>query len=93
LELWATAIPAGNDGMFTLSNTPLGAVAAFDVDGYVEDTNLGTKIGSFTSTFSATFAGETVADLLTNLPINAPFRPLSQLDLSGLLSPGPAPGC
>jgi hypothetical protein len=73
LQLWATNIPAGNFGPYTVFNTPGGAVAALNVDGFVEDTNLGTKIGSFTSTFSATFAGETVADLTTSLPIDTPF--------------------
>jgi hypothetical protein len=89
LQLWATAIPAGNVGMFTLFDTPVGAVAAFDVDGYVEDTNLGTKIGSFTSTFSATFAGQTVADLLTNLPLNTPFT--ATFTVGPLAPPVPEP--
>jgi PEP-CTERM motif len=73
LSLWATNIPPGAVGPFTLTDTPDGAVASFDVDGYVWDSNSGTKVDTFTGTFSATFDGETVADLFTSLPINTPF--------------------
>jgi hypothetical protein len=71
LQLWATNIPAGDVGPFTLTDTPDGAVASFDVDGYI--TNSGTKVDTFTGTFSATFDGQTVASLFTNLPIDTPF--------------------
>jgi hypothetical protein len=73
LQLWATNIPPGAVGPFTLTDTPDGAVASFDVDGYVWDTNTNSKVDTFTGTFSATFDGQTVADLFTNLPINTPF--------------------
>ena len=75
LQLWATNIPEGSlaGSPFTLTDTPDGAVASFDVDGYVWDTNTGTKADTFTGTFSATFDGQTVADLFTNLPIDTPF--------------------
>src|SRR5579875_2974143 len=73
LQLWATNIPPGAVGPFTLTDTPDGAVASFDVDGYIWDTNTGTKVDTFTGTFSATFDGQTVADLFTNLPIDTPF--------------------
>jgi hypothetical protein len=73
LQLWATNIPAGDVGPFTLTDTPDGAVASFDVDGYVWDTNSSSKVDTFTGTFSATFDGQTVADLFSNLPINTPF--------------------
>jgi hypothetical protein len=75
LQLWATNIPLGTvpGSPFTLTDTPDGAVASFDVDGYVWNTSTGTKVDTFTGTFSATFDGQTVADLFTNLPINTPF--------------------
>jgi hypothetical protein len=73
LQLWATNIPAGDVGPFTLTDTPDGAVASFDVDGYIWDTNSNSKVDTFTGTFSATFDGQTVADLFTNLPIDTPF--------------------
>jgi len=73
LQLWATNIPPGAVGPFTLTDTPDGAVASFDVDGYIWDTNTGMKADTFTGTFSATFDGQTVADLFTNLPIDTPF--------------------
>jgi hypothetical protein len=75
LQLCATNIPEGSlsGSPFTLTDTPDGAVASFDVDGYIWDTNTNTKVDTFTGTFSATFDGQTVADLFTNLPINTPF--------------------
>jgi hypothetical protein len=75
LQLWATNIPNGGEGAgpFVLTDTPDGAVASFDVDGYVWDTNTGTKVDTFTGTFSATFDGQSVASLFTNLPIDTPF--------------------
>ncbi len=73
LQLWANNIPAGSVGPFTLTDTPDGAVASFNVDGYIWDTNTMTKVDTFTGTFSATFDGQTVASLFTNLPIDTPF--------------------
>jgi hypothetical protein len=73
LQLWATNIPPGAVGPFTLTDTPDGAVASFDVDGYVWNTTTNSKVDTFTGTFSATFDGQTVADLFTNLPIDTPF--------------------
>jgi hypothetical protein len=74
LQLWATAIPAGNYGAYTLIDTANGAVGSINVDGYVYDTTTSEKLGNFAMTASATFAGETIADLLsTALPINTPF--------------------
>ena len=71
LQLFATNIPAGTVGPFTLTDTPAGAVASFDVDGYISTS--GVQTATFTGVFSATFVGETVADLFTSLPINTPF--------------------
>jgi PEP-CTERM motif len=73
LQLWATNLPPGAVGPFTLTDTPDGAVVSFDIDGYIWDTNTSTKVDTFTGTFSATFDGQTVASLFTNLPINTPF--------------------
>lgn len=74
LQLWATNIPPGAVGPFTLTDTPDGAVVAFNVDGNIEDTSMSSAtVATFTGTFSATFDGETVADLFTALPINTPF--------------------
>lgn len=74
LQLWVTNIPAGTGpGPFTLTDTADGAVASFDVDGYIWNTTTMTKVDTFTGTFSATFDGQTVASLFTNLPIDTPF--------------------
>jgi len=73
LQLWATNIPNGDVGPFTLTDTADGAVASFDVDGYIWNTSTNTKIDTFTGTFSATFDGQTVAELFSNLPIDTPF--------------------
>lgn len=75
LQLWATNIPFGSlaGSPFTLTDTADGAVASFNVDGYIWDTNTNTKIDTFTGTFSATFDGQTVASLFTNLPVNTGF--------------------
>ncbi len=74
LQLWATSIPAGNYGVYSLFDTPDGAVGSISVDGYVFDTTTDSKLGDFKMTASATFAGETVAELLSGpLPIDTPF--------------------
>jgi len=75
LQLWVTNIPEGSipGSPFTLTDTADGAVAAFNVDGYIWDTNTMSKADTFTGTFSATFDGQTVASLLSNLPIDSPF--------------------
>jgi hypothetical protein len=73
LQLWNTNLPAGNDGGFTFTDTPGGAVASFTVDGFIVDTNNPNFTGTFNSTFAITFAGENVATVLAN-PVNtAPF--------------------
>lgn len=73
LQLWATEIPAGTTGAYTLTDTPNGAVASMNVDGYILDTNTGEKVSNFTGTFSATFDGESVQALLSDLPTDTPF--------------------
>lgn len=90
LQLWATNIPPGAVGPFTLTDTPDGAVASFDVDGYIYDTNMGKKIDTFTGTFSATFDGQTVADLFTNLPIDTPFSATFTATTIPVTTPEPA---
>jgi sugar/nucleoside kinase (ribokinase family) len=71
LQLYATSIPAGTVGPFTLMDTPAGAVAAFNVDGYI--TNNGVRTATYVGDFSATFAGESVSQLLSSLPVDTPF--------------------
>jgi hypothetical protein len=75
LALWATNIPDGGEGAgpFVLTDTADGAVASFNVDGYIWDTTTMSKVDTFTGTFSATFDGQSVASLFTSLPINTPF--------------------
>lgn len=73
LELWATNIPAGAVGPYTLTDTPDGAVVSFDVDGYIYNTTTQTRVDNFSSTFTMSFTGQTVATLFANLPINTPF--------------------
>lgn len=73
LQLWATNIPAGAVGPFTLTDTADGAVVSFNIDGYIYDTNTNSTPDTFTGTFSATFDGETVAQLFADLPIDTPF--------------------
>lgn len=71
VQLWATNIPAGDAGPFEVTETPDGAVIAFDVSGYITDN--GTRVDTFTSTFSATFDGQTATELFSSLPVNTPF--------------------
>lgn len=73
LQIWATYIPAGSTGPFTLTDTANGAVASFNVDGDIFDTNSNSIVETFTGTFSATFDGETVAELTSDLPVDSPF--------------------
>ncbi|HEX3683621.1 MAG TPA: PEP-CTERM sorting domain-containing protein [Bryobacteraceae bacterium] len=90
LQLWATNIPPGAVGPFTLTDTPDGAVASFDVDGYIWDTNTNSKVDTFTGTFSATFDGETVADLFSSLPIDTPFSATFTATVIPVTTPEPA---
>jgi hypothetical protein len=90
LQLWATNLPPGSVGPFTLTDTPDGAVVSFDVDGYIFDTNSSQKVDTFTGTFSATFDGETVADLFTNLPIDTPFSATFTATVVPTSTPEPA---
>jgi hypothetical protein len=63
LEVFLTElVPGLTSGPFSLSDTPNGAVATFNVDGFTYNTT--TKVEeNFTGTFSATFNGSTVAEL------------------------------
>lgn len=71
ITLVATNIPAGTSGPFTLTDTPDGAVASFNVDGNIM--NGSTVLGTFSGTFSSTFDGQSVASLFSDLPLDTPF--------------------
>jgi hypothetical protein len=63
LELIATSIPAGTDGMYTLTSTTNGTTASFDIDGYIFNTLTDKKVGTFSGIFSMTFVGVSEANL------------------------------
>src|SRR5579863_2647771 len=71
LQLWADNIPFGNVSgwPFTFIDTPIGAVASFNVDGFIKDTTTGNTVDTFTGICSATFAGVSTAQLLASLPV------------------------
>lgn len=88
LQLWATKIPASAVGPFSLTDTPNGAVASLNIDGYVFDTSANKRLGDFTSTFAATFNGESVAELESSaLPLNTPFSATFTANLSAVPEP------
>lgn len=73
LQLYLTeVVPGSSGGPFTFIDTPDGAVAIFNTDGFIYDT-LTSGRQNFTGTFSATFNGETVSELLSSLPQDSPF--------------------
>jgi hypothetical protein len=63
LELIATSIPAGTEGMYTLTSTGNGTTATFDIDGYIFNTLTDKKVGTFSGIFSMTFVGVSEANL------------------------------
>lgn len=73
LQLWNTSLAAGNNGGFTFTDTPGGAVVSFTVDGFIVDSNNPNFTETFNSTFALTFAGENVATVLGNTFNTAPF--------------------
>ncbi len=73
LSLYATSVPAGTVGPYFLTNTAEGAVASFNVDGTIKDSNNPSLQEQFTGTFSITFDGVSVAQLFGDLPVNTPF--------------------
>jgi hypothetical protein len=91
LQLWNTSLAAGNDGGFTFTDTPGGAVASFTVDGFILDSNNPNFTGTFDSTFAITFAGENVATVPGN-PVNtAPFIATVSLTAPVTTKPTEAP--
>ena len=73
LQMFLTAVLQGTfapGSPYTFTTTPNGLVASFNVDGYVLNTNDGSKT-PYTGTFSATFNGVTSVSQLT-LPLQTP---------------------
>lgn len=73
LQLWITNMPAGSDDAVVFTNTPDGAVASFDVKGYVFDVNTNRAVESLTGTFSTTFVGDSTESLLEEMPVDSPI--------------------
>ncbi|HTW95101.1 MAG TPA: PEP-CTERM sorting domain-containing protein [Tepidisphaeraceae bacterium] len=73
LQLWATLLPAVQDGIYDLTDTPFGVVVSFDVGGYIYDTSTDEDTDYFTGTFSATLDGITSAEFASDTPIDTPF--------------------
>jgi len=74
-QFYLTALLQGSlapGSPFTLTDTPNGVVASFNVDGYVLD-NSSNALTNYTGTFSATFNGVSSAQLISSLPIDTPF--------------------
>ncbi len=88
LQLWATNIPAENAGALTLTDIPDGVVAAFNVNGFITDSNNPNLNQDFTSTFALTFAGQTSATLFSNFAVNSPFT--ATVSLADPMIPPPA---
>ena len=57
---------------FTLTDTPNGVVASFNVDGYILD-KTSSAVTDYTGTFSATFNGVSSSQLVSSLPLTTPF--------------------
>jgi hypothetical protein len=73
LQLYLTElVPGSTSGPFTVTDTPDGAVLAFDVDGFVYNT-LTTTRTSFTGTISATLDGMNTGDFISSNPVDTPF--------------------
>jgi PEP-CTERM motif len=76
LQLFLTELlPGGQlpNSPFILTDTPTGAVASFDVNGYVFDTTSSSIVTAYSGVFSATFSGTSVAALLGSLPLTTPY--------------------
>jgi PEP-CTERM motif len=64
LKLFLTElVPGDTAGPFSLVNSQNGAIASFNIDGFIFNTTTNSQ-EDITGTFSATFNGTTVADLL-----------------------------
>jgi len=73
LQLYLTElVPGSSSGPYTVTNTPDGAIIAFNVDGFVYDTSNGSRM-NFTATMSATFDGMTASELLGGIDPDTPF--------------------
>jgi len=73
LQLWATSIPAGSVGPYTLKQSGSAVVATFNVDGYVLDTSTGKDVDTFDGFFTVTFAHQTLKTIFSDLPVDGIF--------------------
>ena len=103
LKLFLTElVPGSTSGPFSLSDSPNGAIASFNIDGFVFDTTNNSR-EDVTGTFAATFNSTTVAQLIaadqSGIFIQTPFSgtfslqavpepPALLLFSAGLLSAG-----
>jgi len=69
-------VPGTTAGPFSLEDSHNGAIASFNMDGFVYNSNDGSRVG-ITGTFAATFNGITVAELLSDeakgVDVKTPF--------------------
>jgi len=89
LTLWATSMPAGNDGALTAFDTPVGAIVSFGVEGYIKDSTNPSYTQNVFGAFSLTFAGDTVAQVMQST-VNTPFTATVSLTAPPLPASTPA---
>jgi len=76
LEVFLTELLPGTVGPFTLMDTPAGATASFDINGFVYNTNDQSRT-QISGVFSATFAGMSVSQLLAEATVGPVATPYS----------------
>ena len=65
LKLFLTElVPGATSGPFSLSDSPNGAIASFNIDGFIFDSTNNSR-DNITGTFAATFSSTTVAQLIS----------------------------
>jgi hypothetical protein len=96
LEVFLTELlPGSTAGPFSLTDSTNGAIASFNMDGFVYNTTDQSRV-DITGTFAATFNGMTVADLLSEeasgTDIKTPFTGTFSLNMvpPAVVTPEPA---